>query len=222
MATRAPRSARERAAPRPPKPAPITTASRRAGSSAGMPASLWAPGWRDQAGRMNKSTGAFVGAHLASAARGCAPLVRIDAAGDPERAAMVTRGDAIFHEPRQDCAGSHVDEHGTDALTHDIGSAVSADRDVPFDTPSLRFVGGTAPYFHDGHAAARRRSACCDGAAIAGHRAAGRADRRAHARADAERSRRREPRAARGRRRADRHRVCRHGRARFFVTSMTC
>jgi DNA-binding beta-propeller fold protein YncE/mono/diheme cytochrome c family protein len=76
--------------------------------------------------------------------------VTFDARPDPTRAALVTRGDAIFHEARQGCAACHVGGKGTDALTHDIGSAVSADRDVPFDTPSLRFVGGTAPYFHDG------------------------------------------------------------------------
>jgi DNA-binding beta-propeller fold protein YncE len=69
---------------------------------------------------------------------------------DAERAAQIERGSAIFHASRQGCATCHVGGDDTDATTHDIGSAVSADRDVPFDTPSLRFVGGTAPYFHDG------------------------------------------------------------------------
>jgi DNA-binding beta-propeller fold protein YncE/mono/diheme cytochrome c family protein len=72
------------------------------------------------------------------------------APADADHDAMVTRGDAIFHAERQGCSACHVGEGGTDATTHDIGSAVAADRDVPFDTPSLRFVGGTAPYFHDG------------------------------------------------------------------------
>jgi mono/diheme cytochrome c family protein len=76
--------------------------------------------------------------------------VTFEARPDPARPSLVRRGDAIFHEARQGCAGCHVGAKGTDALVHDIGSAVSADRDAPFDTPSLRFVSGTAPYFHDG------------------------------------------------------------------------
>jgi cytochrome c peroxidase len=39
---------------------------------------------------------------------------------------------------------------------HDVKSRTSADRDQAFDTPSLRFVGGTAPYFHDGRYASLR------------------------------------------------------------------
>ena len=40
---------------------------------------------------------------------------------------------------------------GTDSKKHDVGSAVpKVDPKATFDTPTLRFVGGTGPYFHDG------------------------------------------------------------------------
>jgi cytochrome c peroxidase len=38
----------------------------------------------------------------------------------------------------------------TDRKKHDIGSRTTADEGALFDTPSLRLVGGSAPYFHDG------------------------------------------------------------------------
>ena len=45
---------------------------------------------------------------------------------------------------RLGCAGCHVGGAGTDGNAHDVGSG------AVLDTPSLRFVSGTAPYFHDG------------------------------------------------------------------------
>lgn len=44
----------------------------------------------------------------------------------------------------------------TDGLTHELGGLGSDERDRAFDTPSLRFVSGTAPYFHDGRYASMR------------------------------------------------------------------
>jgi DNA-binding beta-propeller fold protein YncE len=74
-----------------------------------------------------------------------------DAPSPPSsRAALVAAGEAIFKAPAQGCVTCHMGGPGTDAATHDVGSGVSADRNAPFDTPSLRFVSGTAPYFHDG------------------------------------------------------------------------
>ncbi len=72
------------------------------------------------------------------------------AAIDPARAALVERGSALFRDSTQGCAACHLGASGTDASIHDVGSALGADRGALFDTPSLRFIGGTAPYFHDG------------------------------------------------------------------------
>ncbi|MEO7331230.1 MAG: cytochrome C peroxidase, partial [Minicystis sp.] len=72
------------------------------------------------------------------------------AAVEPGHSALVARGHALFNDSAQGCAACHLGAGGTDASTHDVGSSVGADRGVLFDTPSLHFVGGTAPYFHDG------------------------------------------------------------------------
>jgi mono/diheme cytochrome c family protein len=69
---------------------------------------------------------------------------------DPERASLVARGSALFRDAAQGCAACHLGSSGTDAVGHDVGSSLGVDRALLFDTPSLRFVGGTAPYFHDG------------------------------------------------------------------------
>jgi mono/diheme cytochrome c family protein len=66
-------------------------------------------------------------------------------------AAAAARGAAIFRSEATGCA----DCHGTsgdlpDGAQHDVKSRAAADRASRFDTPSLRFVGGSAPYFHDG------------------------------------------------------------------------
>jgi DNA-binding beta-propeller fold protein YncE len=67
--------------------------------------------------------------------------------GDPQ----VARGSEVFHSAEAGCASCHVSEdHFTDHRKHEVGSAAAVDGAATFDTPSLRFVGGTAPYFHDG------------------------------------------------------------------------
>jgi mono/diheme cytochrome c family protein len=59
------------------------------------------------------------------------------------------RGQAVFLSAG--CASCHSPESAwTDGQRHEVSSRASADASAAFDTPSLRFVGGTAPYFHDG------------------------------------------------------------------------
>ncbi len=66
-----------------------------------------------------------------------------------EDAALVAKGQAIFNSKDSECATCHA-EGGTDGKTHDIHSRANADKKPLFNTPTLRFVGGHAPYFHDG------------------------------------------------------------------------
>jgi len=63
----------------------------------------------------------------------------------------VLRGQAIFRSPQAECASCHgQDGDLPDGISHDVKSRAGADQRAKFDTPSLRFVGGSAPYFHDG------------------------------------------------------------------------
>ncbi len=62
----------------------------------------------------------------------------------------IAEGKELFHDASLGCASCHVGGEGVDKVTHDVGSKAFADLDVKFDTPSLRFIKGTAPYFHDG------------------------------------------------------------------------
>lgn len=65
--------------------------------------------------------------------------------------AVVMRGRAIFSSVDAGCTNCHREEAAlTDGALHDVSSSALADRTSVFETPSLRFVGGTAPYFHDG------------------------------------------------------------------------
>jgi mono/diheme cytochrome c family protein len=66
------------------------------------------------------------------------------AASDADRAG---HGRALF----EDAAGCGTCHAGgsTDAAVHGV-SATAQDIKTSFDTPSLHFIGGTAPYFHDG------------------------------------------------------------------------
>jgi DNA-binding beta-propeller fold protein YncE len=68
-----------------------------------------------------------------------------------DRARLARRGQELFFADAQACASCHLSGTGTDGSVHDVGSrAPSADARATFDTPSLRFLSGTAPYFHDG------------------------------------------------------------------------
>ncbi|MBS2016865.1 MAG: hypothetical protein JST00_28525 [Deltaproteobacteria bacterium] len=73
--------------------------------------------------------------------------------------AAIARGKEIFESSEAECGSCHAEKtHFTDGETHLLASgppsgdprSPSRGKDARFDTPSLRFVGMTAPYFHDG------------------------------------------------------------------------
>ena len=65
--------------------------------------------------------------------------------------ALARVGARIFDSEQAGCASCHGEDGTTpDTLTHNVGSWANSDVRGDFDTPSLRFVGGTGPYFHDG------------------------------------------------------------------------
>jgi cytochrome c peroxidase len=69
-----------------------------------------------------------------------------------ENAAKVARGKEVFASAETKCASCHTTQGTlfTDKAKHDVGTQTLTDTAGTFDTPSLKFVGGTAPYFHDG------------------------------------------------------------------------
>jgi mono/diheme cytochrome c family protein len=62
------------------------------------------------------------------------------------------RGRQIFLSAEAGCGSCHSAGQGvfTDTERHDVKSRVGIDAVSEFDTPSLLYIGGTAPYFHDG------------------------------------------------------------------------
>ena len=75
------------------------------------------------------------------------PVPQQDArASDPK----VARGAQIFASKETGCATCHGGANFSDGVTHDVKSKTESDRGTKFKTPSLHFVGGTGPYFHDG------------------------------------------------------------------------
>jgi YVTN family beta-propeller protein len=64
------------------------------------------------------------------------------------------RGEAHFEDPAVGCASCHPWPLYTDNLLHDVGTTTDSEKIGPaFNTPSLRGLYDTAPYFHDGSAA---------------------------------------------------------------------
>jgi YVTN family beta-propeller protein len=61
----------------------------------------------------------------------------------------VARGRALFESAEQGCNNCHPNG-STNGSAYDVGSAGKHARETMFDTPSLRFVGQSAPYYHDG------------------------------------------------------------------------
>ena len=61
---------------------------------------------------------------------------------------LARRGEALFHDAEQGCAQCHIGTR-TDSTSHAFASGPDESQ-ARFDTPSLRFLRGTAPYFHDG------------------------------------------------------------------------
>jgi DNA-binding beta-propeller fold protein YncE/mono/diheme cytochrome c family protein len=62
----------------------------------------------------------------------------------------IAHGSEIFHSQAAGCSGCHTGDAATDNQHHDVQSKTQADRSGNFNTPSLRFVSGGGPYFHDG------------------------------------------------------------------------
>lgn len=60
------------------------------------------------------------------------------------------RGREIFGSMEAACTTCHSGSTLTDGTQHDVLSGREVDEQKAFNTPSLRFVGGTGPYFHDG------------------------------------------------------------------------
>jgi YVTN family beta-propeller protein len=63
--------------------------------------------------------------------------------------ALLEQGAEVFEE--QGCASCHVGPAGTNLQSYAVGTG--GDPDALYDTPSLRWLWLTAPYFHDGSAA---------------------------------------------------------------------
>ncbi|MBX3204998.1 MAG: c-type cytochrome [Labilithrix sp.] len=63
----------------------------------------------------------------------------------------IERGLAIYQSEQAGCASCHgAGGDMPDGAQHDVRSRAGADTQAKFDTPSLKLVGGSAPYFHDG------------------------------------------------------------------------
>ena len=60
------------------------------------------------------------------------------------------QGHDIYFDAKTGCASCHSTGVLTDKTLHDVGSRAEADLTNGFDTPSLKFISGSAPYFHDG------------------------------------------------------------------------
>lgn len=63
--------------------------------------------------------------------------------------ALRERGRDLFYSEETGCSTCHIGGD-TDRKRHNVGSGQVIEKSLAFDTPSLRFIGGTAPYFHDG------------------------------------------------------------------------
>jgi cytochrome c peroxidase len=80
------------------------------------------------------------------------PLSPSHAHGEPLSEAE-RRGQAIFNDPALGCITCHPSPLYTDQQMHDVGTATAGERIGPaYDTPGLRGLYDSAPYFHDGSA----------------------------------------------------------------------
>lgn len=75
----------------------------------------------------------------------------------PPDSAAVERGAQVFAE--LECGACHVGAAGTNTQAYDVGTGLSPleRHGTAFDTPSLRWLWLSAPYFHDGSAATLRQ-----------------------------------------------------------------
>jgi YVTN family beta-propeller protein len=80
------------------------------------------------------------------------PLSPAHANGQPLSQAE-QRGQLLFTDPALECLTCHPPPLYTDHLAHDVGTTTADERIGPdYDTPSLRGLYNSAPYFHDGSA----------------------------------------------------------------------
>jgi DNA-binding beta-propeller fold protein YncE len=80
-----------------------------------------------------------------------APPVSAVAFTSSERQKLVDRGRTLFESADTGCGTCHDPAHDfSDGMRHSVTPGHDATAKDSFDTPSLRFVSGTAPYFHDG------------------------------------------------------------------------
>jgi DNA-binding beta-propeller fold protein YncE len=68
----------------------------------------------------------------------------------PAHDAKALRGAELFASAEVGCTDCHTGAVSTDNGRHDVKSKATADKSTRFNTPTLHFVGGTGPYFHDG------------------------------------------------------------------------
>jgi cytochrome c peroxidase/DNA-binding beta-propeller fold protein YncE len=79
------------------------------------------------------------------------PPIAQPAAGTPEREKLVARGHDLFASAETACSTCHdAGRAFADGQRHQVLVQPTQGQPDGFDTPSLRFVAGTAPYFHDG------------------------------------------------------------------------
>lgn len=77
--------------------------------------------------------------------------LRAPPARTPKDRTAVTRGEALFRSSQTECSSCHGEGGDLpDGVRHDVKSTTSGDLKTKFDTPSLRFVSGSGPWFHDG------------------------------------------------------------------------
>lgn len=80
-----------------------------------------------------------------------APPIERDTQATGERTALIARGRALFESSETSCSSCHASDHAfADGQSHQVTPNPPPGQAATFDTPSLRYVGGTAPYFHDG------------------------------------------------------------------------
>jgi DNA-binding beta-propeller fold protein YncE len=71
------------------------------------------------------------------------------ATGDKQK--LIERGRALFESADTACSTCHDASRGfSDGARHKVGVQRADNAGDAFDTPSLKFIAGTAPYFHDG------------------------------------------------------------------------
>jgi len=79
------------------------------------------------------------------------PPIGASAFAPAEKQKLVDRGRALFESTETGCDTCHDASKGfSDGMRHRVTAQRADQEGAAFDTPSLRFVAGTAPYFHDG------------------------------------------------------------------------